>query len=300
MEAPMTIALGRVGIWSRHYGADRAEVREVAAELEELGYGSVWYPNRPDGFDLAASLLDATHELVAASGITSIWDRPAGEVARAYGSLSEAHPGRFLLGLGVSHAELVDREQPGRYSRPLTRMREYLDALDTAPDPVPASGRVLGALGPRMLELARDRTAGAHPYLGTVEHTRRARELLGAGPLLAPELTVVLESDDGRARSIAREQLTFPARWGFPTYFGQLNYVRNWRRLGFVEEDFAGGGSDRLIDAVVAWGDPPAIRERIQQHLAAGADHVCLQVASGEFGSLPRDAWRMLGAEVLG
>lgn len=110
----------------------------------------------------------------------------------------------------------------------------------------------------------------------------------------------MLESDDGRARSIAREQLTFPARWGFPTYFGQLNYVSNWRRLGFAEEDFAGGGSDRLIDAVVAWGDPPAIRERIHQHLAAGADHVCLQVASGEFGSLPRDAWRMLGAEVLG
>lgn len=182
----MTIALGRVGIWSRHYGADRAEVREVAAELEELGYGSVWYLDRPDGFDLAASVLDATHELVAASGITSIWDRPAGEVARAYGSLSEAHPGRFLLGLGVSHAELVDREQPGRYSRPLTRMREYLDALDTAPDPVPASGCVLGALGPRMLELARDRTAGAHPYLGTVEHTRRARELLGAGPPSRP------------------------------------------------------------------------------------------------------------------
>ncbi|MDR2986923.1 MAG: TIGR03620 family F420-dependent LLM class oxidoreductase, partial [Nocardiopsaceae bacterium] len=277
----MTTALARVGIWSTHYGADRSELGEVVAELEELGYGALWYPNRPDAFDLAAALLDATHEMVAASGVISIWDRPAGEVARAFGSLNRVHPDRFLLGLGVSHAELVDREQPGRYTRPLTRMREYLEELDTALDSLPAAGRVLGALGPRMLELARDRTAGAHPYLGTVEHTRRARELLGPGPLLAPELTVVLESDACRARSIAREQLTFAARWGFPTYFEQRNYTSNWRRLGFVDDDFVGGGSDRLIDAVVAWGDPPAIRERIHQHFAAGADHVCLQVATG-------------------
>ena len=280
--------LGRIGIWSMHLWGARARVMEAATELEELGYGALWFPNGPSMFERARDLLNATRRVVVAPGIASIWTHAAADAAAGHQALTHAHPGRFLLGLGVSHAHLVDREEPGRYSRPLTRMREYLDSLDAAPTPVPIGERILAALGPRMLELARDRSAGAHPYLGTVEHTRRAREVLGSGPLLAPELAVVLETDRSQARATARQHLTF--------YLRAPNYTNNWLKLGFTPDDLAGGGSDRLVDEVVAWGSTDAIRERIAQHHEAGADHVCLQVVTPRTSDLPLDEWRTLAA----
>lgn len=278
--------LGRIGIWSGQFYGDRAEVIDAAAELEELGYGTLWFPNRPGAFDLARDLLGATRRTVAATGILSIWTHAAADAAAAHHEITQAHPNRFLLGLGVSHPHLVDREEPGRYSRPLARMREYLDELDAAPNPVPVAERMLAALGPRMLELARDRSAGAHPYLGTPDHTRRAREVLGAGRLLAPEQGVVLESDPERARAAAREHLS--------RYLTAPNYTNNWLRLGFTPEDLADGGSDRLVDALVAWGSEDAIRDRIAQHHQAGADHVCIQIMAPGRQTLPRDQLRTL------
>jgi probable F420-dependent oxidoreductase len=280
--------LGRIGIWSRHLWGERARVMETAAELEYLGYGTLWFPNARSMFERARDLLDATRRVVVAPGIASIWTHTAADAAAAHHALTQAHPGRFLLGLGVSHAHLVDREEPGRYSRPLTRMREYLDSLDRASTPVPSEERILAALGPRMLELARDRSAGAHPYLGTVEHTRRARGVLGPGPLLAPELAVVVETDPSQARAIARQHLTF--------YLQAPNYTNNWLRVGFTPDDLADGGSDRLVDEVVAWGSTDAIRERIAQHHEVGADHVCLQVVTPSTADLPMEEWRTLAA----
>jgi probable F420-dependent oxidoreductase len=211
--------LGRIGIWSSSVWGDRLAAKDAAAQLERLGYSALWFPNRPALFELAADLLEATKSIVIAPGIASIWTHPADEVATVHHTLTQAHPNRFLLGLGVSHAHLVNRNAPGRYERPFERMREYLDALDSAPSPVPVGERVLAALGPRMLGLARDRSAGAHPYLVTVEHTRRARETLGAGPILAPEQAVVLETSPERARAVAREHLTF--------YMQAPNYTTN-------------------------------------------------------------------------
>src|SRR5438105_8506177 len=262
--------LGRIGVWSSQFYGERAEVSEAAAELEDLGYGTLWFPNRAHIFERARELLEATRRVVAATGIASIWTHSASDAAEAHHAITRAHPGRFLLGLGVSHPHLVDREAPGRYSKPLTKMREYLDELDRQPHPVPVEERMLPALGPRMLQLARERSIGAHPYLGTPGHTRRAREVLGPGRLLASEQAVVLESDAGRARAAGREHLS--------RYLRAPNYVNNWLRLGFTPGDLEGGGSDRLVDALVAWGSPEAIRDRIDQHHRAGADHVCIQV----------------------
>ena len=280
--------LGRLGIWSGQFWGDRDAVLEAAAELEDLGYGALWFPNGPDIFARAGELLGATHHVVVATGIASIWMHPASQATAAHHALETAHPGRFLLGLGVSHAHLVDRAEPGRYAQPLAHMRAYLDALDATLDPVPAGERVLAALGPRMLDLARDRSAGAHPYLVTPEHTRQARAALGEGRLLAPEQGVVLEADPARARAIARQHLA--------RYLLAPNYVNSWLRLGFTPDDLADGGSDRLVDALIAWGDVDAIWERIAEHYQAGADHVCIQALTDEPTALPRAAWRALAS----
>ena len=277
---------GRIGVWSSAFSAEREEARRAARELERLGYGTLWFPNHADMFDRARDLLDATSHIVVATGIASIWTHPAEQVAAAHHSLTHAHPQRFLLGLGVSHAHLVHIQQAGRYSKPVERMLSYLDALEAAPTPVPPSERILAALGPRMLEIARTRSAGAHPYLVTIEHTRRARQALGVGPLLAPEQAVVATADPAEARRIARIHLS--------RYLRAPNYVNNWLRLGFTRDDFADGGSDRLVDALVAWGDVEAIRERVAAHIAAGADHVCLQALSENPVSVPYDQWRAL------
>ncbi len=279
--------LGRIGIWSAQLWGERADVVDAAAELEELGYGALWFPNGPAIFERARDLLEATRRLVVATGIVNIWSHDPAECAAAHHALTRAHPGRFLLGLGVSHPHLVDRDQPGRYTRPLARMREHLDALDAAPTPVPAGQRILAALGPRMLELARDRSAGAHPYLVTAEHTRRARQVLGDERIIATEQAVALETDPVRARGLGREHLS--------RYLRAPNYTNNWLRLGFTPGDLADGGSDRLVDGLVAWGDEAAIRGRIEEHHRAGADHVCIQVVTGA-AVLPRDRWRALAA----
>jgi probable F420-dependent oxidoreductase len=284
------VDLTGTGIWStelRRHGDD-AEEADAAAELDELGYSILWLPGgeAASAFNALTRVLRATTRAGAASGILSIWEHDPETVAAERVQLDDAYEGRFLLGLGVSHAPLVDREEPGRYRRPLTAMRDYLESLDVAAPPVPQRDRVLAALGPKMLELARDRAGGAHPYLVTVEHTRRAREILGGAPLLAPEQGVVLETDADRARSIARGRLEM--------YMSLPNYTNNLRRLGFGDEDFQGGGSDRLVDALVAWGDEQAIRDRIDAHREAGADHVCIQVLTDGREALPRAEWRAL------
>jgi probable F420-dependent oxidoreductase len=275
------VRLGRVGVWTWLPAAGLDQAVDAAVELERLGYGALWFPESPASFDIARALLAGTGRLVVATGIVSIWKHPPAEAAAAHRELTAAFPGRFLLGLGVSHAFLAD----GQYRRPLAKMGEYLDALDTADPPVPAPERVLAALGPRMLELARERSAGAHPYLVTPEHTRRAREILGPDRLVATEQAVVLETDPERARELGRQHLAI--------YLQAPNYTNNWLRLGFAEDDLAGGGSDRLVDALVAWGDVGAIRDRVVLHHQAGADHVCLQVVTGEFRP-PLEEWRAL------
>lgn len=294
---PMTPSgrLGRVGIWSMglREHADGAAVAEAAAELEALGYSALFIPGRAGGDVLGAAgrLLRATRGVAVATGILNIWMHEPEEVARGRAALASAHPDRFWLGLGVSHAALVNRDAPGRYRRPLSAMRTYLDRLDAAEPPVPRDGRVLAALGPKMLALAGERAAGAHPYLVPVEHTRRARQALGPGPLLAPEQTVLLETDSTRARARAREYL---GRYleHFP------NYADNLLSLGFTADDLRGGGSDRLVDAVVAWGDEAAIAARVAEHHRAGADHVCIQVVA-EPERLPREEWRRLAPALV-
>jgi probable F420-dependent oxidoreductase len=277
---------GRAGIWIRSSALSpgTAEAAEIAAELEEAGYGAVWLGAASGDLAQVSSLLAQTGRLVVATGMVSIWTNPADTTAAAYAAVAGKHPGRVLLGLGVSHAHVVERASL-QYTRPYHRMVSYLGDLDNAAAPVPPEGRVLAALGPRMLRLAAERTAGAHPYLVTPEHTRRAREVLGAGPLLAPEQKVVLETGPATAREIGRTSVSY--------YLQAPNYTRNLLRLGFAEDDFTGGGSDRLIDALVAWGDTGAVLGRIREHHDAGADHVAIQVLTAD-GSLPRAQWREL------
>ncbi|WP_149826408.1 LLM class F420-dependent oxidoreductase [Streptomyces tailanensis] len=280
--------LGRYGIFSIGLRTEdptrTGELAEAAAELEELGFGAIWLGGST-GVHHAVPLVEATARITVATGIQSIWQHEAADTAVRFAELEAAHPGRFLLGLGVSHAKLADQ-----YRRPYSAMVAYLDALDTAG--VPADRRVLAALGPKMLRLSRDRAAGSHPYLVTPEHTAEARELLGEGPLLAPELTVILESDPARARSLARAHLSF--------YLGLPNYTDNFLRLGFTDSDLTDGGSDRLIDAVYAWGSDDRVRSRVDEFHAAGADHVALQIIDDRAGDvLPRGEWGRL-AEVMG
>jgi probable F420-dependent oxidoreductase len=278
------LALRGIGLWSGELRrGDEGEVRDAAAELDELGYTAVWLPGGAGGpvLERAQALLDATSRIMVATGILNVWRHSPVEVAQAHASLALGSQGRFLLGLGVSHARSIEE-----YRRPLSTMRAYLDALDAEPAPVPRGERVLAALGPRMLDLARDRTAGAHPYFVTPEHTRVARDRLGPGPLLAPEQAVVLDTDRTRARETARAHVS--------RYLELPNYTNNLRRLGFTDGDLAGTGSDRLVDAVVAQGDAEAIGARVREHREAGADHVCLQVLGGSDSNLPRAAWRAL------
>ncbi len=223
--------------------------------------------------------------MIVVSGIVSIWSTTPDEITLAVTDLDLRHPDRFVLGLGASHAPIVEN-----YTRPYSHMVEYLDALDTAGPSVASERRLLAALRPRMLQLAADRAAGAHPYFVPVEHTFRAREVLGAHAVLAPEVTVVLEKDPSTAREAAR---------GFTTgYLSLPNYANNLRSLGFGDDDLAGGGSDRLIDAVVAWGEADGIAARVRQHREAGADHVCIQVLAPH-GSFPLTVYRELAPALM-
>ncbi|GGT14128.1 LLM class F420-dependent oxidoreductase [Streptomyces chromofuscus] len=275
--------LGRYGIWSVGLRSEdpgrRAEVDESAVELEELGFGGLWLGGNSSAAN-AAPLIRATQGITVGTSIQSIWQHEPAVAAAARAELEAAHPGRFVLGLGVSHAKLAEQ-----YRRPYSALVGYLDALDAAG--VPSERRVLAALGPKTLELARDRAAGAIPYLTTPEHTAYARDILGDAPLLAPELKVVLERNPERARGVARDYLAM--------YLSLPNYTDNFLRHGFTESDLADGGSDRLIDAVFAWGDDSRVRERVTAFHAAGADHVALQVVDGgPSDALPRAAWRRL------
>ncbi|MFI2414918.1 LLM class F420-dependent oxidoreductase [Streptomyces sp. NPDC018947] len=283
--AALKESVGRYGVWSAQLRADApagaAERADAVAELERLGFGAVWLGGNSSARD-AAPLVAASSRVVVGTSIQSVWEHEASAAAASFAELEVAHPGRFVLGLGVSHGPRV-----AGYGRPYAKMTGYLDELDRAG--MRPGHRVLAALGPRMLELARDRAAGAIPYLVTPEHTARARERLGEGPLLAPEFKVVLDTDPFRARATAR---AFLAR-----YLELPNYTRNFLSLGFTEDDVTGGGSDRLIDAVFAWGDEDTVRERIAAFHDAGADHVALQVVEdAPAGTLPREGWRRLAA----
>jgi probable F420-dependent oxidoreductase len=286
--------LGRIGIWSRElrFHADRAQAADAALELDELGYGALFIPDvGGDVLGAVEELLDATPRIPLATGILNIWMHDAAEVAAGVAAIERRHAGRFLLGLGASHAAVVDAEGPARYGRPFSVMRAYLDALDAQPQPVPQSRRVLAALGPRMLELSRECSDGAHPYLVPPEHTLFAREILGPERLLAPELSVLLEPDPERALEGAR---AFVAG-----YLRLPNYTRNLRRLGFSDADLDAAGSDRLVRALVAFGDEQAIADRVAAHHDAGADHVAIHViGAGE--TLPREDWRRLAEALLG
>lgn len=287
----MSLPAGPWGAWSAALRlGERSAAMDAAAALEEAGCSALWLTGGlDDPFDRVADLLAATRRTTVATGILSIWTMPADDVAAAVAALDPAERDRFLLGLGVSHPRLVDRTEPGRYTRPLTRMREYVDRLDEVGGP-PAGARVLAALGPRMLELAALRAAGAHPYLTTPGHTAEARAALGAGPFLAPTQMTLLVADPARAREVARGYLAM--------YLRQGNYVSSWQRLGFTEDDIADGGSDRLVDALVAWGTPEQVAARVREHVAAGADHVCVQMLDPDAAwtdhPFPVDDWRTL------
>jgi probable F420-dependent oxidoreductase len=282
------VRLSGTGIWSGglRYG-DAGEAAEAAAELESLGYSALWIPDTGgDLFDAIERLLSATNSITVASGILNLWMHTPDETADAFWRFSERYGDRVLIGIGVSHAPLIDASEPGRYRTPLASTARFLDGLDAAARPLPSDRRVLAALGPKMLELARLRTAGSHPYNVTPEHTAAAREALGPDALVLPEQAVVLERDPAAARTLGRAHLSF--------YFALPNYVNNLRRLGFGDADFADGGSDRLVDAMVAWGSEDDIRRRIDEHRAAGADHVCIQVLAENAVGLPLAQWRQL------
>jgi probable F420-dependent oxidoreductase len=279
------VDLGRFGVWwSGSWRVADDPDADAPATLEALGFGALWSSG---GFEPGLSphfeqLLAATRRVHVASGIVSVWTAAPDVVGPAVAALEAAYPGRFVLGLGASHAVLTSE-----YARPYSHVVAYLDALDALDQPVPPERRVLAALGPRMLELAAARTAGAHPYFVPVEHTARAREILGSAPFLAPEVAVVLDPDPESARHLARRYAS--------TYLGLPNYTNNLRTFGFGDDDIGGGGSDRLIDAVIPWGDAATVADRVRAHLDAGADHVCIQVIADRH-DLPLPEYRALAA----
>lgn len=284
---------GTYGIWtaSFQWPEDPGAVADAAAELEDLGFGTLWLGMSAGDLKLHETILSATTRLVVASGIVNVWTEPAGTVAESTERLRTVFPGRFVLGLGAGHAKFVEPATGEKYRQPLSRVASYLDELDAATRPVPAADRVLAALGPKALALAAERSAGAHPYLITAEHTADARAALGPDRWLGPEQKVVVETDPTAARDAARSSVGF--------YLDLPNYVNNLYRLGFDESDVSDGGSDRLLDRLVAWGDDATVASRVRDHLEAGADHVALQVLpTGSDGApgLPLAEWRAAAA----
>jgi probable F420-dependent oxidoreductase len=267
--------LESLGVWAATDALPAADAATFAKRVEAWCYGALWIPEAVgrEAFSASAWLLASTDRLIVASGIANIYARDSFSAAAAQKGLNEQSGGRFLLGLGVSHIPLVEGVRKHEYGKPVATMRSYLQAMAKSPyksvAPAAVPKTVLAALGPKMLELSAELADGAHPYNVTPEHTHQARALLGAGKLLCVEQGAILETNPAQARSIARRFLSI--------YIGLPNYVNNWRRLGFGDDDFAGGGSDRLVDAVIVWGDEKAIRARIDQHWQAGADHVCIQ-----------------------
>ncbi len=285
--------LGRIGVW---FFTDRLAASDAAAaarRIEELGYGALWIPETMgrDPFAHAAWLLANTERLIVATGIANIYHREPGVAMQGQKTLAEQSGNRFLLGLGVSHAPLVEGLRGLTYGKPVATMRTYLERMVASPysgiEPDATPPIVIAALGPKMLELARDAADGAHPYFTSPAHTRMAREILGPDKWLCVEQKVVMETDSAKARTLARTT----AR----TYQALPNYRNNWLRMGLAEADIAGDGSDAFIDATFAWGDAAAIRQRIDEHLDAGASHVCIQPVhrEGRFGEVD---WETLEA----
>ncbi|MGW6425533.1 LLM class F420-dependent oxidoreductase [Nocardia sp. NPDC055053] len=262
----MTKVVGEYGVWRGYMGL----TPQAAREIEELGFGALWLGGSPPA-DLSAaeSLLESTESLIVGTSIVNIWTARADEVAESFHRIEQRFPGRFLLGIGVGHREANGAEA----IKPYDALVRYLDELDAAG--VPKDARALAALGPRVLELARDRTAGALPYLAPPEHTRIAHEIVGADALVVAEQKVVLDGDPDRARAVARQMV--------PMYLGLVNYVSNLRRLGFTEEDLATPGSDRLIDVLALHGEPGRVAAGLAEHLSAGAGHVAIQVLNEDY-----------------
>lgn len=285
----LKLRFGKVGVWLGALGwQPAATARTAASAIEALGYGSLWISEAPTGkeaFTNAAILLAATDRITVATGVANIWARDPVATNAAANALAEAYPGRFVLGMGVSHAAQVDH-RGHRYTKPLAAMRCYLatmaDAQYEGPRPAAPVPWLLGALRPRMLELARDQAAGAHCLLVPPEHTALARATMGPGPVLVPQQAVLLGTNAATARALGRRYLSF--------YLGLPNYVNHLRALGFTDRDVTGGGSDQLVDRLVAWGDVDAIEARVAAHLDAGADHVAVQ---------PIGAGRVLGLDQL-
>jgi probable F420-dependent oxidoreductase len=293
--AQQAMQLGAFGVWTFQLDVlTAARAQETVAELEDLGYGAVWYGEAVgrEALTKAGLFLAGTKRIVIATGIANIYGRDPVTMAAAQKTLFEAYPDRFLLGLGVSHIPLVETVRGHRYDKPVPAMRAYLDAMDQAPyqavPPPSKPPRVLAALGPKMLQLSAERANGAHPYNTTPKHTAEARALLGPGPYLCPEQAVILQTDSAKARAIARKFLAI--------YLGLPNYTNNWLRLGFQEADFSDGGSDKLIDAMIAWGDLKSVVNRIREHHSAGADHVCIQVLTDDPKTFPIREYRELAS----
>ena len=293
-----SMEFGPIGIWTAQLDYQPAgKAKEAVVELEQLGFGAIWFPESVgrEALTNAALLLGATSRIVIATGIANIYARDAVTMAAAQKTLAEAYPARFLLGLGVSHIPLVEQIRGHSYGKPVAVMRAYLDGMDRAPyravPPSVSPIRVLAALGPKMLQLAAERAGGAHSYFVPPEHTVRARKILGNDRLLAVEQAVVLETDSTKAREIARAHTS--------RYLALPNYVNNLRRLGFGDADLADGGSDRLVDAIVAWGDMTAVIDRVRAHQSAGANHVCVQVLPSDPQALPIPQWREVASAFL-
>lgn len=291
-----SLQLGRVGLWAADFDlVPMAVAQEGISRVEEMGFSTVWVPEAVlrEAFSSCALLLSATRKMTIATGIASLHARTAQSMQAGWKTLSEAFPDRFLLGIGVSHAPMVQGVHKGTYDKPYSTMVEYLDAMDNgvfiSPQPSTPPRRVLAALGPKMLKLAAEKTDGAHPYFTSVEHTAFAREVLGKDSLLAPELSVVLNEDSSTAKDIANKYMS--------TYTRLPNYANNLKRFGFTDDDIT-GHSDRLMDSIVPRVSIDVIVARIKEHLDAGADHVCVQVLTGQPGKLPMKQWEELADAV--
>ena len=295
----MEVYPGRIGVWLTGFaGLGAEQSREAVQEIEELGYSAVWYPEAfgtKECFSVASLLLSATSRIVVGTGIANIWTRNAVAMSNGARTLGEAYPGRFLLGIGVSHVEQVGPHGLD-YSKPISTMRSYLDQMESAPyfgpDFEPKVPTILAALRPKMLALAAERTDGAHPYFAPVEHTRRAREILGDGKLLAPEVPVVLSENRVEAYNVAR------AHTGF--YLALENYRKHLEALGYQADDLADAGSDRLVDDIVAIGGVDEIVNRVREHFEAGADHVCIQPLISDSDRFPLTELREIAPALLG
>lgn len=287
----LSATLGSVGFWTFQLDQEPAtRARELAHEVEELGFKAVWIPEgfgSKEAFAHSSILLSGSERIVVATGIANIWARDPMAMSNGSKAIADAWPGRFVLGIGISHEVRASGRGHDYPEHPLAKMREYLEAMDSLPGPdLPAAPRLLAALGPKMIELSAEMAMGAHPYFVPVEHTAEARAILGPEKFLAPEQLVVLESDPGEARAVGREFMSH--------YLGLPNYANNLRRFGFTDEDMKQPYPDRFVDAVTAWGDVEDIRRRVQEHLDAGADHVSLQVLRADAGEFPIEELREL------